>query len=195
MLHPGAVSLDRCALDGAHTLCRWPLLSFDDFELDVLAFVEALEALHLDRGMMDEDVLRSVLRRDESEAFRVVKPLYCTTSHRYFSFCHMGRLEGKVTLDIYPHFVETGNRQQAGNIRGCVNGQDFRCGAYSDIIGIRPPDVKSPPARPGVVRREGGAGGPPASGVLPPSDSSRTRPYAPGSLVGAALLSETFSTS
>ena len=51
------------------------------FELDLLAFLEGLEAAHLDRGVMREQVFTALGRGNEAEAFRVVEPLYGTGCH------------------------------------------------------------------------------------------------------------------
>src|SRR5947207_15679593 len=56
-------------------LRRGALLALDDVELDPLAFGQALEALGLDRRMMDEAVLLTVLGGDEAEALGVIEPL------------------------------------------------------------------------------------------------------------------------
>jgi hypothetical protein len=46
-----------------------------DLELDFLAFLERLEAAHLDRGVMREQIFAAFGRGDEAEAFGVVEPL------------------------------------------------------------------------------------------------------------------------
>jgi ATP:corrinoid adenosyltransferase len=51
------------------------------FELDLLAFLERLEAAHLDRGVMREQVFTALGRGNEAEAFGVVEPLYGTGCH------------------------------------------------------------------------------------------------------------------
>jgi hypothetical protein len=58
-----------------------PLGALLHFELDLLAFLEGLEAAHLDRGVMREKVLTALSRGDEAEAFRVVEPLDGTSCH------------------------------------------------------------------------------------------------------------------
>src|SRR4029079_10975995 len=45
------------------------------FELHLLAFLERLEAAHLDRGVMREEVFATFRRGDETEALGVVEPL------------------------------------------------------------------------------------------------------------------------
>src|SRR5258708_7046598 len=55
-------------------LRRRALLALHDVELDPLTLGQALEALGLDRRMVDEAVLLTVLGRDEAEALGVVEP-------------------------------------------------------------------------------------------------------------------------
>src|SRR5690606_33916905 len=62
--------------DPDDVLCLRALRLFDPIELDTLTLGQRPEAAALDRGVMDEAILRSVLRRDEAEALRVVKPLH-----------------------------------------------------------------------------------------------------------------------
>src|SRR5512133_3321640 len=50
-------------------------------ELDPLPFLQAAEALRLDGGVMDEDVVPAAVLSDEAEALRVVEPLHGTTGH------------------------------------------------------------------------------------------------------------------
>src|ERR671924_2443451 len=50
-------------------------------ELDLLAFLEGLEAGHLDRGVMREQILAAFARGDEAEAFGIVEPLNGTGCH------------------------------------------------------------------------------------------------------------------
>ena len=47
-------------------LAFWALC---DFELYFLTFFQGLEAVHLDRGKMCEQILTTVVRRNEAEAF------------------------------------------------------------------------------------------------------------------------------
>jgi hypothetical protein len=53
-------------------------------KLDFLPFLESLEAGHLNRGVMREQVLAALARGDEAEAFGVVEPLYGTGCHLLF---------------------------------------------------------------------------------------------------------------
>src|SRR5881394_3980329 len=63
---------------------RRPLLPLRRVVGDLLALFQRLEARALDRGVMAEQILAAVVRRDESEALRVVEPLHGTGSHVYF---------------------------------------------------------------------------------------------------------------
>src|SRR5512142_2742942 len=55
-------------------------------ELDLLTLGEALEAVPLDRAVVAEHVLTTVVLRDEAEALRVVEPLHGASRHSHFSF-------------------------------------------------------------------------------------------------------------
>jgi NO-binding membrane sensor protein with MHYT domain len=59
-------------------LCGWALLSLHYIELDALAFDEALESAALNRRVMDKHIFLAVIARDETKAFAVVEPLYCS---------------------------------------------------------------------------------------------------------------------
>ena len=50
-------------------------------EADFLTFFQGLEAGHVDRGEMREQVLAAVVGRDEAVAFRVVEPLHGACCH------------------------------------------------------------------------------------------------------------------
>ena len=54
------------------------------FEGDLLAFLQRLVAVHLDRGVVGEQILAAVIRRDEAETLGVVEPLHGTCSHCHF---------------------------------------------------------------------------------------------------------------
>jgi len=73
--------------DLRYVLGRGALLTLHDLELDALAFGESLEARSANRRVMNEAILRSILRRDESKALRVVEPLYSTgRTHSFVLF-------------------------------------------------------------------------------------------------------------
>src|SRR5947209_9893981 len=65
---------------GADLVGLRALLALDDLEGDPLALVEALVAVHLDGGVVDEDVLAAV-HGDEAEALLGVEPLHGALCH------------------------------------------------------------------------------------------------------------------
>jgi len=67
-------------LDRLNVLCLPTLRPFGHAELDLLAFLKAAESARLDRREMHEDVF-AILAADETIAFRVVEPLYCSCFH------------------------------------------------------------------------------------------------------------------
>src|SRR5207237_8136246 len=67
-----------CGLVLHDILRRRALLALHDVELDPLALGQRLEALCLDRGVVNEAVLLAVLGCDEAETLRVVEPLHDT---------------------------------------------------------------------------------------------------------------------
>src|SRR5215831_8870915 len=58
-----------------------PLRTRRHFERDLLTFLERLEALHLDRGEVREEVFTTAIRGNEAEALRVVEPLHSSCCH------------------------------------------------------------------------------------------------------------------
>jgi len=52
-----------------------------DLELDLLAFLEGFEAIHLDGGKVREKVFTAIIRRDESVTLSVVEPFDGTSCH------------------------------------------------------------------------------------------------------------------
>src|SRR6516162_3473129 len=61
--------------------CRRFAPIIDDFELDLLTFIEGREAGSLHRRDMNEHVLSAPLRLDEAVAFGGVEPLYVSCCH------------------------------------------------------------------------------------------------------------------
>jgi hypothetical protein len=57
------------------------LRSAHNFELNLLAFFEALEAIHLNRAKVREQILSAVIRGDESVTLGVVEPFDSTSCH------------------------------------------------------------------------------------------------------------------
>ena len=98
----------RLLADLRDVLGGWTLLALHDFELDALAFGEGLEARSTNRGMMNEAILRTILRRDESKALRVVEPLYSTgRTHSFVLFLFWSEWVCRTTMssvrDHCPH--------------------------------------------------------------------------------------------
>src|SRR2546425_3300451 len=61
------------------------LRSLDDLERDLLTLLQGLEAIHLDGGKVREQILTSVIGRNESISLGVVEPLDSTCCH-FLSF-------------------------------------------------------------------------------------------------------------
>lgn len=70
----------RDGLESLNVLSLPALGPFDHVELDGLAFLERTEAVALDGGVVDEDVL-AVWPGEESEALGIVKPFHCSLFH------------------------------------------------------------------------------------------------------------------
>src|ERR1041385_6953414 len=70
-----------CPSYGTDLGCLRALLSGFDDELDLLAFSQFAVALHVDVGLVDEEVARPVFRRDEAETLGRVEPLDRTYCH------------------------------------------------------------------------------------------------------------------
>jgi hypothetical protein len=83
-------------------------LTLDDVEFYALALGQALESLHLDPGMVDEDIFRPVLRSNESVTLRIVEPLYFTVCHTaHFSYATRAMFEGKGAPGFSPHIEKS----------------------------------------------------------------------------------------
>src|SRR5262245_49127778 len=66
--------------DLANVPRREPLRALSDLERHLITVREGLEAVALDRGVVDEYILAPVLR-DEAEALRLVEPLHGASAH------------------------------------------------------------------------------------------------------------------
>jgi hypothetical protein len=53
----------------------------DEFERDLLAFLQIVDAGALDCADMDERVCAAIVRLNEAEAFLRVEPFYCASGH------------------------------------------------------------------------------------------------------------------
>ena len=71
---------DSSGLDAADVLSLPALRAFDHVELHLLTFLQAAESGRLNRREMHEYIL-AVLAADETVAFGIVKPLYCSCFH------------------------------------------------------------------------------------------------------------------
>src|ERR1041385_7413498 len=69
------VEADSSSGDARHVGRMKPLLAGVDLELHFLAFGETLEAVHLDRGEMDEHIF-SVVLLNEAISLGVIEPLH-----------------------------------------------------------------------------------------------------------------------
>ena len=61
------------------------LLALLRLELHTLAFCKVAEALHLDLGLVNEEIIPAAVRRNKSEALFGVEPLNCTYTHNCVS--------------------------------------------------------------------------------------------------------------
>lgn len=58
---------------------------FMDIELDLLARFQRSVSLHLDRGVVCEDIVAAANRTDKTEAFGIVEPFNSTRLHAFTS--------------------------------------------------------------------------------------------------------------
>jgi len=65
----------------ANVRCLLPLWAASDFETNSLTFLQGLEALALNRGEVDEEILAAAFGGDEAEALRIVEPFYGACCH------------------------------------------------------------------------------------------------------------------
>jgi len=68
-------------LDGSYLDSLWALRAVHDLEGNPLVLLQGFEAVHLDSGVMDENVAATVTG-DEAVAFRSVEPLDDTLFHK-----------------------------------------------------------------------------------------------------------------
>src|SRR5690606_10382038 len=87
--------------DAANVLGLRTLGALGEVELDLLVVLEGLEALRLDRGEVDEDVLAAAVLRDEAEALVSVEPLDGSLSHVLFLWSVAGALRPRAAEDIH----------------------------------------------------------------------------------------------
>jgi hypothetical protein len=79
---PSGVQIEsgKPGLEGANLLGLKTLLTLGHRELHALPFGKAAEAIGLNGGVMDENVL-TALALDKTKTFGVVKPLHCSLFH------------------------------------------------------------------------------------------------------------------
>src|SRR5579872_6743081 len=77
-----------------YVLSGWTLLTLNDVELDDITFREGLEARALNRAVMHETVLLSVVRGNEAKPLRVVKPLHFSGRTHSYSLLNESLVEG-----------------------------------------------------------------------------------------------------
>jgi hypothetical protein len=77
-----AAAISELSLDlqELYVLCLPALGPFDNVELDSLAFLQAAEAVRLDRRIVNKYVF-PILTADEAVALRVIEPLNCSLFH------------------------------------------------------------------------------------------------------------------
>lgn len=82
-------------LRGANVRRFRTLAALASFKLNLLAFLKAAIAIHVDVGVMDEKILTTVVGGDETKALLVVEPLHGTCTQNTVS---LGPLEESFTL-------------------------------------------------------------------------------------------------
>src|SRR5699024_1781006 len=68
-------------LDGGDGRSLCTLRTFGYFEADTLAFLQAAKTRVVDGRIMHENIVTTVLGRDETEALGVIEPFDCTETH------------------------------------------------------------------------------------------------------------------
>ena len=76
-------------LDGSDSYCLGSFGSLLNLELNTLVFLERTMAASLDLGVVDEEVLRAVVRGDEAEALLTVEPFHSSLCHLLTSLNQM----------------------------------------------------------------------------------------------------------
>src|SRR2546429_1165344 len=76
-------------LDGCDSYRLGPFSSLRNLELNTLVFLERAMAAALDLGVVDEEVLRAVVRGDKAEALVAVEPFHSSLCHLLTSLIPM----------------------------------------------------------------------------------------------------------
>jgi hypothetical protein len=66
----------KTLLDPRHVARLRALLTIDDLELDLIAFLQTLIAIVIDRAVMHEHIRITIVTAYKAKAFRVIEPLY-----------------------------------------------------------------------------------------------------------------------
>ena len=74
----------RCSLFG-YALCLRAFLSLNNFEFNVIAFLETFVSLRLDGTVVDEHI-RAVIPADKAEALCVIEPFHFTFNSRHVPY-------------------------------------------------------------------------------------------------------------
>jgi hypothetical protein len=93
--------------------CLFAFRALHDLEGDLLAFLQRLEAIHLDGREVCKQILATLVRRDESETLCVVKPFDRTSCHSNFpcNSCHHhepSKSHDRTRQSIPPHKLTIG---------------------------------------------------------------------------------------
>ena len=110
-----------------------PLVAGDDVKTDRLAFVQRLEAVALDRGVMHEDILPRFLD-DETKTFLIVEPFDFAAGHTILLIFILSGAETKKDTIAFrnrclislqkPHTTQilSHSRDKSHNVKGFVTG-------------------------------------------------------------------------
>ena len=63
-------------LDPRHVACLRTLLTVDNLELDLIAFLQALISIGVDRAVVHEYIRMTIVAADKAKAFRIIEPLH-----------------------------------------------------------------------------------------------------------------------
>ena len=81
---------------------RLPLRAFFRFKLNALPFAQTFEAGALYRRMMHKHIFTAILRGNETESFCIVKPFYCTSTHKHSATQKTGNNRMKFHASYHP---------------------------------------------------------------------------------------------
>src|SRR5271167_4429489 len=67
---------ERPLLDPRHVACLRTLLTVDNLELDLIAFLQTLISIGVDRAVVHEYIRMTIVAADKAKAFRIIEPLH-----------------------------------------------------------------------------------------------------------------------